>query len=87
MATVLSWMIEIAWKVGILSVIWMLVRTFMKNGKGTLKELLETSALALRYGCLKARTKISEKLKERKEKEEDDEPDDDKECKVWGTVR
>lgn len=87
MADILEWMIQIGWKLALWSITWALLRQFIKNGKGALKDILETTRLAIHCGCLAAKDRLITKLKERKEKEEDDEPDDDKECKVWGTVR
>lgn len=63
MVTILSWILSIAWRTALLCVAWICIKHVIKNGGGTLKEILETTGLAIRAGCIELRKKLVEKLK------------------------
>ena len=70
MATILSWVLSIVVKASIITVLWIVIRTILRNGGGTLREVLETAGLAIKAGCLSLRMKLTQKLCEKAEKEE-----------------
>lgn len=97
MAGILNWLLSIAWKTAVIMIGWICVKYVLRNGGSTLREVLNTTGLAIKAGCLTLRYKlldvmqrrVAEKEKERVEGEHqpDEEPSDDGECRVWGTVR
>ena len=69
--------------------VWVLVKHLVRNGAGTLKELLTTTTMAIRYGCLKLRQKLVFRLQEDAAKEEEpkEENPEEPEVLVYGTVK
>lgn len=67
MTEILGWMLGVGWKIAILMVGWYTLKYFVRNGTGTLKDLLETAGLAIRCACLNARKRLVARLKEEKE--------------------
>jgi hypothetical protein len=97
MAGILNWLLGIAWKTAVIVFGWICVKYVLRNGGSTLKEILNTTSLAIKAGCLTLRYKllnvmqrrVAEKEKEHVEGEHDpdEKPSSDGECRVWGTVR
>lgn len=85
MAGILSWILQIVVKTAIVVGLWIVVKHLVRNGGGTLKDLLETTTVAIRYGCLKLRAKLVAKLAD-KAKEEETEKENGPGVKVEGTV-
>lgn len=85
MVGILSWILGIAWRTALICVGWICVRHIIRNGGGTLREVLETTGLAIRAGCIELRKKLVDHLK----KEEDviELKPDEPEVEVEGTVR
>lgn len=87
MTEILSWVLSIVLKTAVVCVIWVTVKHLIRNGGGTLKELLATTTMAIRYGCLKVRLNLTDRLRERAEEEETVKEDPNQpEVKVEGTV-
>lgn len=87
MTEILSWILGIVLKTASICVIWVVVKHLIRNGGGTLKELLTTMTMAIRYGCLKLRLKLTGKLREHAEEEETVKEDPNRPgVKVEGTV-
>ena len=86
MAEILSWIAGIVLKTGIALGLWIVVKHLIRNGGGTLKELLETLTTVIRYGCLKLREKMVNKLREGTEEKEETEKENGPGVKVEGTV-
>lgn len=89
MTSVLSWMLGMAWRIAILMIGYTALKAVLRNGNGTLKEILETIGLAIRAGCLSLRSKLVERLRsgaEEKETEKAGEPNGP-EIQVEGSVR
>lgn len=87
MATILSWALGIVLKASIITVLWIVIRTIVRNGGGTLREVLETAGLAIKAGCLALRMKLTDKLrKDAEEKETVEEEPKGPGVKVEGTV-
>lgn len=87
MTTILSWVLSIVVKASIITVLWIVIRTILRNGGGTLREVLETAGLAIKAGCLSLRMKLTQKLCEKAEKEETvEEGTNGPEIKGEGTV-
>ena len=70
MAGILSWVLSIVVKASIITILWIVIKTIVRNGGGTLREVLETAGLAIKAGCLTLRMKLTQKLCEKAEKEE-----------------
>lgn len=87
MTAILSWVMSIVIKASIATVLWIVIRTIIRNGGGTLKELLETAGLAIKCGCLSLRMKLTDKLRKDAEEEETvEEGTNGPGVKVEGTV-
>lgn len=84
----IMWIAGIVLKTIAVCAIWVTVKHLIRNGGGTLKELLATTTMAIRYGCLKLRINLTNRLREHAEEEEETNEEDPKrpEVKVEGTV-
>lgn len=83
----LMWIAGIVLKTIAVYAIWVTVKHLIRNGGGTLKELLATTTMAIRYGCLKLRLNLTNRLREHAEEEETVKEDPNQpEVKVEGTV-
>jgi len=80
-AGILSWILQIVLKTAVVVGLWITVKVIIRNGGGTLKDILETLVLAIRYGCLNLKAKLVSKLRENAEEKKETE-----EQKVEGTV-
>ena len=88
MTDILGWMLGVAWRLAIIGIGFTVLKSVIRNGKGTLRELLETASLAIRAGCLAARKKLVNKLQKAEEEEETEEIGEiAREIRVEGTVR
>lgn len=89
MVGILSWILGIAWRTALICVGWILVKQIVRNGGGTLREVLETTSLAIRAGCLTLRSKLVSRLQQNAAEQEDviKENPDVPELKAEGTVR
>lgn len=67
---VLGMLLSMSWKVFGIMAGWLIIRSLMQNGAGTLKELLETAGIAIRAGCLMAKKRLWAKIREEKEPEQ-----------------
>lgn len=65
----LGTMLSMSWKVFGIMAGWMLIKHLMREGTGTLKELLETIGVAIRAGCLMTKKALWAKIKEEREAE------------------
>lgn len=65
----LAMLLNISWKVFGIMLGWMLIKHLMKEGTGTVKELLETTGVAIRAGCMLAKKRLWAKIREEKEPE------------------
>lgn len=65
----LGTMLSMSWKVFGIMAGWMLIKHLMREGTGTLKELLETLGIAIRAGCLMLKKALWAKIKEEREPE------------------
>lgn len=83
---ILTWILGIAWKTALLCVGWICIKQIIRNGGGTLREVLETLGLAIRAGCLTMRAKLVDKLRKENEDVIEENPDVP-ELKAEGTVR
>lgn len=84
---VIMWIVGIVLKTAAVVGIWVVVKHLIRNGGGTLKELLMTTTMAIRYGCLRLRLNLTGKLREHAEEEEAIKEDPNQpEVKVEGTV-
>ena len=86
MAGILSWVLSIGIKASIITILWIVIKTIVRNGGGTLREVLETAGLAIKAGCLTLRMKLTKKLCEKAEKEEAVKEEPGPGVKVEGTV-
>lgn len=86
MAGILSWVLSIVIKAALITFLWIVIRTIVRNGGGTLKLVLETAGLAIKAGCLNIRMKLTQKLCEKAEKEEAVKEEPGPGVKVEGTV-
>lgn len=87
MTDVLMWIAGIILKTVAICAIWVVIKHLIRNGGGTLKELLTTMTMAIRYGCLKLRLILTGKLREHAEEEETVKEDPNQPgVKVEGTV-
>ena len=84
MVGILSWVLGIAWRTALLCVGWICIKQIIRNGGGTLREVLETTGLAIRAGCIELRKKLVEKLKREEGVIEDPEAP---EMQAEGTVK
>ena len=50
---VLLWMLGLAWRALVLIGGWLIIRAVIKDGTGTMREILETTGLAIKTGCIK----------------------------------
>ena len=80
MAEILSWILQIVLKTGIVVGLWIVVKHLVRNG-----DLLETTTLAIRYGCLNLRAKMVARLADKAE-EKETEKENGPGVKVEGTV-
>ena len=85
MTEILSWVLSIVLKTSLIVTIWIIIKHMIRNGGTTLSELLKTTTLAIRYGCLKLQSKLVNRLRERAE-EKETEKKDGPGVKVEGTV-
>lgn len=85
MTEILSWVLQIVLKTALIVTIWLVVKHIIRNGGTTLSELLKTTTLAIRYGCLKLQSKLVNRLREKAEEKETEEKDGT-DVKVEGTV-
>lgn len=81
---ILTWILGIAWRTALICVGFVLVKHIIRNGGGTLKEVLETTGVLIRTGCIELRRKLVEKLKREDVIEENPEVP---ELRVEGTVK
>lgn len=86
MAGILSWILQIILKTGIVVGLWIVAKHLVRNGGGTLRDLLKTTTLAIRYGCLNLRAKLVAKLADKAEEKETEEKENGPGVKVEGTV-
>lgn len=87
MTDVLMWIAGIILKTVAVCAIWVVIKHLIRNGGGTLKELLATTTMAIRYGCLKLRLLLTNRLREHAEEEETVKEDPNQPgVKVEGTV-
>lgn len=86
MTEILSWVIGIVIRTGIICALWIVVKHVIRSGGGTLKELLMTTTMAIRYGCLKLRAKLVDKLRENAEEKKETEEQNGHGVKAEGTV-
>lgn len=87
MTEILTWILGIVLKTAAVCVIWITVKHLIRNGGGTLKELLATITMGIRYGCLRLRLNLTNRLREHAEEEETIKEDPNKPgVKVEGTV-
>lgn len=88
MADILGWMLGIAWKLALIYLGYTALKHVIRNGNTTLKELLETAGMAIKYGCLKTRAKLVGKLQEDAAEEQEEVREETKGpgIKVEGTV-
>lgn len=90
MQDILMWVAGIVLKTVAVCAVWVLVKHLVRNGAGTLKELLTTATMAIRYGCLKLRQKLVCRLQEAAKEEEEEPKEEDPEepeVLVYGTVK
>ena len=89
MTSVLSWMLGMAWRIAILLIAYTTLKAVLRNGNGTLRDILETLGLAIRAGCLSLRGKLLAKLRSGAEEKETEEAEEPKgpEIQVEGSVR
>ena len=66
-----EWILSIVLKTCVLFGIGILIKYLIQNGGGTLKTLLETTILAIHYGCLKMKMKLVSKLQEKEPEQEE----------------
>lgn len=87
MTDILMWIAGIILKTVAVCAIWVTIKHLIRNGGGTLKELLATTTMAIRYGCLKLRLNLTNRLREHAEEEETVKEDPNQpEVKAEGTV-
>lgn len=87
MTDVLMWIVGIVLKTIAIGAIWMTIKHLIRNGGGTLKEMLATITMAIRYGCLRLRLNLTNRLREHAEEEETVKEDPNQPgVKVEGTV-
>ena len=55
-------MLNIGWKTLGIVFGWLLLKYIIRNGTGTIKEVLETVGIGIKAGCLAVRKKIREHL-------------------------
>lgn len=84
MVGILSWVLGIAWRTALICIGWICIKQIIRNGGGTLREVLETTGLAIRAGCIELRKKLVEKLKREEGVIEDPEAP---EMQAEGTVK
>lgn len=84
MGSILSWILGIAWRTALLCAGFICIKQIVRNGGGTLKEILETLGLGIRAGCIELRRKLVEHLKKEEVIEEDP---NGPEVRVEGTVK
>lgn len=89
MTSVLSWMLGMAWRIAILLIAYTTLKAVLRNGNGTLKEILETIGLAIRAGCLSLKSKLIAKLRSGAEEKETEKAEESNgpEIQVEGSVR
>lgn len=89
MTDILMWIAGIILKTIAVCAIWVTIKHLIRNGGGTLKELLATTTMAIRYGCLKLRLNLTNRLREHAEEEEPkkEDPEEPEEVLVYGTVK
>lgn len=87
MTAFLSWVLNIVLRAAAVTVLWIVIRTIVRSGGGTLRLIFETIGTAIRCGCLKVRLKLTETLRKDAEKEETEEEEPKGPgIKVTGTV-
>ena len=95
MASIMNWILSIAWKTAVVMIGWICVKYVLRNGGSTIRQVIETIGLAIRAGCYEVRYRLVDRLQRKAAEKEhveggnqpDEEPSDDGECRVWGTVR
>lgn len=86
-AGILSWILQIVLKTAVVVGLWVTVKVIIRNGGGTLKDILETLVLAIRYGCLNLKAKLVDKLiRENAEEKKETEEQNGQGVKAEGTV-
>lgn len=85
MEAILGWILGIIWRAAVITVIWIGIRSMMRNGGETLRLIFGTIGTAFKVGCLKLRLKLTETMRKDAEEEEtiEEEP---KEIKIEGTI-
>ena len=63
MANLLMWTLNIGWKTLVFVCGWMLIKWFIRNGKGVFRDVLETITLAMESVCAFIRRKLITKLR------------------------
>lgn len=81
MSDTIMWFLDVAWKILGLVFGWMLLKFVLKNGRETIRDLMETTHLGLQALGIKARLLLRQYLskeKTEKKKESEDETQEDK---------
>ena len=65
-----SFMLNVGWKTLGIVFGWLLLKYIIRNGTGTIREVLDTIGIGIKAACLAIRKKIREKLLKEEDKEE-----------------
>lgn len=68
----IMWFVNLAWRILLLYIGWIVFRFIMKNGRGTIKEILETIGIVIKTAALKLRMKVAECARKKEPEEEPD---------------
>ena len=77
MTDAIMWFLDVAWKILGLVLGWMVLKFILKNGKDTIRDILETLHLGMQALSIKARMLLRDYLKkkpEEKKEQGDEEP-------------
>lgn len=74
MANLLMWTLNIGWKTLVFVCGWMLIKWFIRNGKGVFRDVLETITLAMESVCAFIRRKLITKLRKEANIQEPEQP-------------
>ena len=66
----LAMLVNVSWKVFGVMAGWMLIKHLLREGTGTIKELLETTGVAVRAGCMMTKKYLWRKIREEREPEQ-----------------
>ena len=67
MLNLLVWALELSWKILIFAFVIGLFRALIKDGKGSIQELLETIGMEIKVRCFKRKEQLVEKYMQMKE--------------------